>query len=47
MICPPDAAYDLHKKLPASRLIIAESAGHWMGEPPMEQALLRAMKAFE
>jgi proline iminopeptidase len=47
IVCPPDAAYDLHKILPRSRLIIAESAGHWMGEPPVEQALLRAMKAFE
>ncbi len=47
MICPPITAYRLHQRLPNSRLIIAEGAGHWMGEPPIEQALLRAMRDFE
>jgi proline iminopeptidase len=47
MICPPLAAYRLHEKLPASKLLIVESAGHWMGEKPIEQALLKAMKEFE
>lgn len=47
MICPPVTAYRLHKKLPHSKLIIAESAGHWMGEEPVEKELLKAMQEFE
>lgn len=47
VICPPITAYRLHKKLPKSKLVIAEKAGHWMGEPPIEKALLKAMKTFE
>lgn len=47
MICPPLAAYRLHKKLPGSRLIIAENSGHWMGEKEIERALISAMKEFE
>jgi len=47
MICPPVNAYRLHKKLPQSKLVIAESAGHWMGDPPVERALLKAMRKFE
>lgn len=47
MICPPINAYRLHKKLPRSKLVIAESAGHWMGDPPVEKALLKAVKEFE
>ena len=46
-ICPPRNAYRLHRRLPNSKLIIAEQAGHWMGEPPVERALLKAMKEFE
>ena len=46
-ICPPITAYRLHKQLPKSKLVIAESAGHWMGEKPIEQALLQAMREFE
>jgi proline iminopeptidase len=47
MICPPVTAYRIHEKLPKSRLIIAEGAGHWMGEKPIENALLGAMREFE
>jgi len=47
MICPPVTAYQLHKILPNSRLIIAESAGHWMGEKPIETELIQAMRQFE
>ena len=46
-ICPPRNAYRLHQLLPNSELIIAEEAGHWMGEPPIESALLNAMRTFE
>ena len=47
MICPPVTAYELHNKLPRSRLIIAESAGQWMRDPYVQKALLLATKAFE
>ncbi len=47
VICPPVTAYRLHKLLPHSKLIIAEGAGHWMGEKPIENALIEAMREFE
>lgn len=47
MICPPITAYRLHQKLPNSKLMIAENAGHWMGEPAIEGALLQAAREFE
>jgi proline iminopeptidase len=47
MICPPITAYRLHQRLPHSQLIIAEQAGHWMGDRPIEQALLKAIRDFE
>lgn len=47
VICPPLNAHRLHLLLPNSRLVIAEGAGHWMGEKPVEEALLEAMGQFE
>jgi proline iminopeptidase len=47
MACPPLTAYKLHKMLPGSKLVIVEGAGHWMGEPGIEKALLAAMRQFE
>jgi proline iminopeptidase len=47
VICPPITAFRLKQKLPHARLILAESAGHWMGEKPVERELLRAMRQFE
>jgi len=47
MICPPATAYRLHQLLPNSKLVIVEGAGHWMGDKPIEKALLEAMKEFE
>ena len=46
-VCPLKNAYTLHRKLPNSTLIIAESAGHWMGDIPVQNALLKAVKEFE
>jgi len=40
-VCPPQAAYELHKLLPGSELVIAEASGHWMGEPNIERELVR------
>ena len=47
IVCPPFTAYRLHKKLPKSRLIIVEEAGHLMSEKPIEKELLKAMYEFE
>ncbi len=47
MICPPINAYRLRKRLPDSKLIIAEKSGHWMGEKNIEDALIEVMKEFE
>jgi len=47
VICPLVTAYRLHRALPRSKLVIAEEAGHWMGEKPVERELLQAVRAFE
>lgn len=47
MICPPITAYRLHLKLPKSKLVIAEKSGHWMGEKPIEESLLKAIMEFD
>ena len=47
VICPPANAFRLKQKLPGARLVLAEAAGHWMGEKPIERELLKAMQAFE
>jgi proline iminopeptidase len=47
MICPPVTAYRVHEKLPRSKLVIAEGAGHWMGDKPIETALLEAARDME
>ena len=46
-ICPPVTAYRLHRELPKSTLVIAEGAGHWMGDKPIEKALLKAAREME
>ena len=46
-ICPPLTAYRLHKKLPQSKLVIVEKAGHVTMEPGIEAELIKAMRAFE
>jgi pimeloyl-ACP methyl ester carboxylesterase len=40
-------AYRLHRELPKSKLVIAEGAGHWMGDKPIERALLEAAREME
>jgi len=47
VICPPINAFRLKQKLPHAKLVLAESAGHWMGEKPIERELLRAVQQFE
>lgn len=47
VICPPRAAYDLHKALPGSRLVWVEAAGHSGSSPPMRSALIQAVISLE
>ena len=47
VICPPVTAYRLHQLLPQSKLVLAESSGHWMGEPAIQSELLKAAREFE
>jgi len=47
VICPPLTAYRLHKRLPKSRLIIVERAGHATLEPGIAAELVKAMRTFE
>jgi proline iminopeptidase len=47
VICPPITAYRLHKKLPRSKLVIVEKAGHSPGGGPLETAMIEAVKTFE
>ena len=45
-ICRPQAAWDVHRNLPGSRLQWLETCGHSPFEPAMAQALLQAMAHF-
>ena len=47
VICPPINAFRLKQKLPRAKLVLAEGAGHWMGEKPVERELLKAVREFE
>jgi proline iminopeptidase len=47
MVCPPYTAFELHKKLTGSKLIIVEEAGHLQNEKPIETELLKAMNDIE
>lgn len=47
VICPPITAYRLHQKLPKSKLIIVEKAGHVAMEPGIQRELVSAVKQFE
>ena len=46
LICPPEQAYRLHKKLPASRLLIV-NAGHAATEPEILSALRSELALLE
>lgn len=47
LICPPTTAYKLYKKIPGSKLIFAEKAGHWTREPTVQENLVKAIKELE
>ena len=47
MLTPPLAAYRLHNRLPLSKLIIVEEAGHSEGEEGTTRELVKAVAEFE
>ena len=47
VVCPPDAAYEIHRRMPKSELVIVEEAGHSESEPGTTKALIEAVKQFE
>ena len=47
VICPPIAAWRLHERLPKSKIVIVEEAGHSEGEPGITRALVKAVAEFE
>ena len=46
-ICPMRSAYDLHKSLPGSKLIIVPNGSHSPLEPPMVKELIKAGEEFK
>ncbi|MFH2002809.1 MAG: prolyl aminopeptidase [Planctomycetota bacterium] len=47
MAAPPISAFKMHERLPGSKLIIVEEAGHSESEERITKALLKAVTAFE
>jgi proline iminopeptidase len=47
VICPPITAWRVHQRLPRSRLVMLENAGHSGGAPPMRRALVEAVRSIE
>jgi proline iminopeptidase len=46
VVCPARSAYDLHKRWPASRLVMVGDAGHSISEPGIVDGLVSATDAF-
>jgi proline iminopeptidase len=46
VVCPPISAWDLHRVLPQSELIMIPDAGHSMTEPGIRDALIEASDRF-
>jgi len=47
MASPPRSAYRLHRRMPRSKLVVVEQAGHSESEPGITRALVEAAAAFE
>ncbi|MCL1974817.1 MAG: prolyl aminopeptidase [Firmicutes bacterium] len=45
--CPPFSAYDLHKAMPKSQLIIVPDASHMIWEPGIQKELVKALEEFK
>lgn len=46
VVCPPMSAWDLHRALPESQLMVIPDAGHSMTEPGIQDALIEASDRF-
>ena len=46
VVCPPRSAWELHKALPQSRLVMVSDAGHSMGEVSIARELVSATNAL-
>jgi proline iminopeptidase len=47
VICPPVTAWEVHRGIEASRLVLVEDAGHAGGAPPLRRALVEAARSLE
>ena len=47
MVCPPRSAWQLHKALPDSKLVMVADAGHSMGEVSIARELVAATDAIQ
>ncbi|MGB1729864.1 MAG: alpha/beta hydrolase [Crocinitomicaceae bacterium] len=47
MVCPARSAWQLHKALPNSKLVMVADAGHSMGEVSIARELVAATDAIE
>ena len=47
MVCPPRSAWQLHKALPHSKLVMVADAGHSMGEVSIARELVAATDAIQ
>ncbi len=47
LVCPPALAWELHRRLPASELILVDGAGHLSSDPGIRQALLAAVDRWK
>ena len=47
LLCPPISAYELHKAMPGSKLIIVPDAGHLSWEPGIQEELVKALEEFK
>ena len=47
MICPPQAAWNLHRAWPGSDLRLIPKSGHALSEPGLSAELVRAVKEFQ
>jgi proline iminopeptidase len=47
MVCPMESAYELHKAIPRSQLIIVPDCGHSASEPGIRSSLIEATDEFK
>ena len=47
MVCPPRSAWELHKAIPNSNLVMVADAGHSMGEVSIARELVAATDAIQ